>query len=71
MVLKMIRRGRLVQKSRAQRRPRVSKLRAKELSGATLVSNSRGSQTGGQGFKIKGYSHDTLLKETDLKAALN
>jgi hypothetical protein len=33
MVLAMIRRGRLVRNSKAQRRPRVSKLRAKGLSG--------------------------------------
>ncbi len=33
MVLEMIRQGRLVQKSKAQQRPRVSKLRAKGLSG--------------------------------------
>jgi hypothetical protein len=34
------------------------------------VGNNRGSQTGGQRAKIKNYSHDNLLKETELKAAL-
>ncbi len=34
------------------------------------MSNNRGSQTGGQRAKIKNYSHDNLLKETGLKAAL-
>jgi hypothetical protein len=34
------------------------------------VGNNRGSQTGGQGAKIKNYSRDNLLKETELKAAL-
>ncbi len=35
------------------------------------MGNNRGSQTGGQRAKIKNYSHDNLLKETELKAALN
>jgi hypothetical protein len=48
------------------------KLRAKgESPVATPVGNNRGSQTGGQRAKIKNYSHDNLLKETGLKAALN
>jgi hypothetical protein len=34
------------------------------------VGNNRGSQTGGQRAEIKNYSHDNLLKETELKAAL-
>ncbi len=34
------------------------------------MGNSRGSQTGGQRAKIKNYSQDNLLKETELKAAL-
>jgi hypothetical protein len=34
------------------------------------VGNNQGSQTGGQRAKIKNYSHDNLLKETELKAAL-
>jgi hypothetical protein len=34
------------------------------------VDNNQGSQMGGQRAKIKNYSHDNLLKETELKAAL-
>jgi hypothetical protein len=34
------------------------------------VGNNRGSQTGGQRAKIKNQSHDNLLKEIELKAAL-
>jgi hypothetical protein len=34
------------------------------------VGNNRGSQTGGPEGQIKNYSHDNLLKETELKAAL-
>jgi hypothetical protein len=34
------------------------------------VGNNQGSQTGGQRAKIKNYSHDNLLRETELKAAL-
>ncbi len=34
------------------------------------MGNNRGSQTGGQRAKIKNYSHDNLLKETEVKAAL-
>jgi hypothetical protein len=34
------------------------------------VGNNRGCQTGGQRAKIKNYSHDNLLKETELKAAV-
>ncbi len=34
------------------------------------MGNNRGSQIGGQRAKIKNYSHDNLLKETELKAAL-
>jgi hypothetical protein len=34
------------------------------------VGNNRGSHTGGQRAKIKNYSHNNLLKETGLKAAL-
>jgi hypothetical protein len=34
------------------------------------VGNNQGSQKGGQRAKIKNYSHDNLLKETELKAAL-
>ncbi len=34
------------------------------------LGNNRGSQTGAQGAKIKNYSRDNLLKETELKAAL-
>jgi hypothetical protein len=37
---------------------------------ATPVGNNRGSQTGGQRTKIKNYSYDNLLRETELKAAL-
>jgi hypothetical protein len=37
---------------------------------ATPVGNNRGSQTGGQRPKLKNYSHNNLLKETELKAAL-
>jgi hypothetical protein len=33
------------------------------------VGNNQGSQTGGQRAKIKNFSHDNLLKETELKAA--
>jgi hypothetical protein len=29
------------------------------------VGNNRGSQTGGQRAKVKSYSHDNLLKETE------
>jgi hypothetical protein len=60
MVLEMIRRGRLVWKSKALRRPRVSKLRAKGLSVATPMGDNRGSQTGGQRATIKNYSDDNL-----------
>ncbi len=34
------------------------------------MGNNRGRQTGGQRAKIKNYSHDNLIKETELKAAL-
>ncbi len=34
------------------------------------MGNNRGSQTRGQRAKIKNYSHDNLLKETEFKAAL-
>jgi hypothetical protein len=34
------------------------------------MGNNRGSQTGGQRAKIKNHSHNNLLKETELKAAL-
>jgi hypothetical protein len=34
------------------------------------VGNNRGSKTGTQRAKIKNYSHENLLKETELKAAL-
>ncbi len=34
------------------------------------MGNNQGSKTGGQRAKIKNYSHDNLLKETELKAAL-
>jgi hypothetical protein len=49
MVLELIRRGRLVPLSKAQRRPRVSKLRAKGLSGlppewATTEAARRGAR---------------------------
>jgi hypothetical protein len=46
------------------------KLRAKDYPVATPVGNNWGSQTGGPEGKIKNYSHDNLLKETELKAAL-
>ncbi len=34
------------------------------------MGNNRGSQTGGQGAKIKNYSHNNLLTETELKPAV-
>ncbi len=34
------------------------------------MGNNRGSQTGGQRAKKKNHSHNNLLKETELKAAL-
>ncbi len=45
------------------------KLRAKGLSGCHPRGgdNNRGSQTGGPEGQIKNYSHDNLLKETELK----
>jgi hypothetical protein len=70
MVLTMIRRGRLIRKSKAQRKPRVSKLRAKGLSGCHPSGQQSRQPDGGQRAKIKNYSHDNLLKETELKAAL-
>jgi hypothetical protein len=66
MVLTMIRQGRLVRYSKAQQRPRVSKLRAKGLSGC----HPSGQQPRQPEDQIKNYSHDNLLKETELKAAL-
>jgi hypothetical protein len=70
MFLKMIRWGRLVRYSRAQRRPRVSKLRAKGLSGCHPSWQQPRQLDGGPEGQIKNYSHDKLLKETELKAAL-
>ncbi len=64
MVLAMVKCGRLVRKSSAQRRPRVSKIKAKDCPVATPVGNNRGSQTGRPEGRIKDHSHDNLLKET-------
>jgi hypothetical protein len=64
IVLEMIRRGRLVRLSKAQQRPRVSKLRAKGLSGChSSEQQLRQPDGGGAVGQIKGYSHDTFTKE--------
>jgi hypothetical protein len=63
-VLAVVRRGRLVQKSIAQRRPRVSKLRAKGLSGCHPSGQQPRQPDRGPEGQIKDYSHDNLLKET-------
>ena len=70
MVLAMVRRGRLVQKSIAQRRPRVSKLRAKGLSGCHPSGQQPRQPDGKARGQIKDYSHNNLQKNTELKAAL-
>ncbi len=46
------------------------KLRAKGLSGCHPSGQQSRQPDGGQGAKIKNYSHNNLLKETELKAAL-
>ncbi len=53
MVLAMIRQGRLVRWSKAQRRPRVSKLRAKGLSGCHPSGQQLRQPDGGPGGQIK------------------
>jgi hypothetical protein len=57
MVLEMIRRGRLVWWSKAQLRPRVSKLRAKRLSDYFSSEQQPGQQMG--------YSHGMFTKEKE------
>ncbi len=64
MVLTMVRQGRLVRYSSAQRRPRVSKLRASGLSGFHPSGQQLRQPDGGPEGQIKDYSHDNLLKET-------
>jgi hypothetical protein len=61
MVPVMIRRGRLVRYSKAQRRPRVSKLRAKGLSGCHPSGQQPRQPDGGPEGQRKNYSHDNLL----------
>jgi hypothetical protein len=46
------------------------KLRAKGLSGCHRSGQQPRQPDGGQRAKIKNYSHNNLLKETELKAAL-
>jgi hypothetical protein len=48
---------------KAQRRPRVSKLRAKGLSGCHPSGQQLRQPDGGPEGQIKNYSHNNLLKE--------
>ncbi len=70
MVLAIIRRGRQVRQSIAQWRPRVSKLEAKGLSGCHPSGQQPRQPDGKARGQIKDYSHDSLRKNTELKAAL-
>jgi hypothetical protein len=67
MVFEMIRWGRLVQKNKAQRRPRVSKLRAKGLSGCQSSEQQPREPDRGPVGQIKGYSQDIFTKRKRAK----
>ncbi len=70
MVLAMIRRGRLVRQSIAQRRPRVSKLEAKRLSGCHPSGQQPRQPDGKARGQIKDNSHHNFQKNTELKPTL-
>ncbi len=68
MVLAMIRRGRLVQYvEQSSAEAKSLKLRAKGLSGCHPSGQQPRQPDGGPEGQIKNYSHDNLLKETELK----
>jgi hypothetical protein len=71
MVLEMIRGGEAAPLQQSSAEAKSLKLRAKGLSGCHPSGQQPRQPDGGPEGQIKNYSHNNLLEETELKAALN